>query len=107
MQKYGCYNEGCQRGNGYRSTRGTHQSGSKTSCDNPKESKEGKPRPITIKSARYDVRNTLHKNGKKLKGKSFLITENLTAARLALLKEAQEKCGVRNVWATNGRILLK
>ena len=75
--------------------------------DNPKESKEGKPRPITIKYARYDVRNTLHKNGKKLKGKSFLITENLTAARLALLKEAQEKCGVRNVWATNGRILLK
>lgn len=72
---------------------------------NPKESKEGKPRPITIKSARFDVRNTSYKNEKKLKGKNFLITENLTAARLALLKE--EKCGVRNVWATNGRILRK
>ena len=75
--------------------------------DNPKESKEGKQRPITIKSARYDVYITLYENEKKLKGKSFLITQDLTAARLALLKEAQEKCGVRNVWTTNGRILRK
>ena len=79
----------------------------KHSVDNPKESKEGKPRPIIIKFARYDVSITLYKNEKKLKGKNFLITQNLTAARLALLKEAQEKCGVRNVWTTNGCILRK
>ena len=53
------------------------------------------------------MRNTSYKNEKKLKGKNFLSTENLTVARLALLKEAQEKCGIRNVWATNGRILRK
>ena len=72
-------------------------------ADNPKVSKEGKPRPIIIKSAC----NTVYKNKKKLKGKSFLITESLTAARLALSKEAEDKCGVRNVWTTNGRILRK
>ena len=76
-------------------------------ADNPKVSKEGKPRPIIIKSACYDVRNTVYKNKKKLKGKSFLITESLTAARLALSKEAEDKCGVRNVWTTNRRILRK
>ena len=76
-------------------------------ADNPKVSKEGKPRPTIIKSACYDVRNTVYKNKKKLKGKSFLITESLTAARLALSKEAEDKCGVRNVWTTNGRILRK
>ena len=43
------------------------------------------------------------KKKKKLKVKSFLITESLTAARLALLKEVQDKCGERNVSNTNLR----
>ena len=77
------------------------------SVGNTKVFKEGKPRPIIIKFARYDVRSTVYKNKKKLKGKSFLITESLTAARVGLLKEAQGKYGVRNVWTTDGRILYK
>ena len=34
--------------------------------DNPKESKEGKPTTIIIKSARHDVRNTVYKNKKEV-----------------------------------------
>ena len=41
---------------------------------NPKVYKEGKPKPIILKFACYDVRSTVYKNKKKLKGKSFLIT---------------------------------
>ena len=74
---------------------------------NPKVCKEGKSRPIIIKFARYDVYRALHKNKKKLKGKSFLITQSLTAKRVVLLKEAQGKYGVRNIWTTDGRILHK
>ena len=74
---------------------------------NPKVCKESKSRPIIIKFARYDVRSAVYKNKKKLKGKSFLIMESLTAKRVGLLKEAQGKYGVRNVWTTDGRILYK
>ena len=74
---------------------------------NPKVCKEDKSRPIIIEFARYDVRSAVYKNKKKLKGKSFLITESLTAKRAGLLKEAQGKYGVRNVWTTDGRILYK
>ena len=44
---------------------------------------------------------------KKLKGKSFLITESLTAKRVGLSKEVQGKYGVSNVWTTDGCILYK
>ena len=64
---------------------------------NPKVCKDGKPRPIIIKSACYNVRSTVYENKKKLKGKNCLITEILTATRVGLLKEAQGKYGVRNV----------
>ena len=53
------------------------------------------------------MRSVVYKNKKNLKGKSFLITEILTAKRVPLLKEAQGKCGVRNVWTTDSRILYK
>ena len=74
---------------------------------NPKVCKKIKSRPIIIKFARYDVRSAVYKNKKKLKGKSFLIMESLTAKRVGLLKEAQGKYGVRNVWTTDGHILYK
>ena len=48
-----------------------------------------------------DVRNTVYKNKKKLKGKRFLITQSLTATNVGLLKEAQGKYGIRNVWTIN------
>ena len=33
-----------------------------------------------------------------------MITKSLTAPRVKLLKEAQSKNGVKNVWTTDGRI---
>ena len=75
---------------------------SQTDCvGNLKVCKEGKPRPIIIKFARYDMHSAVCKNKKKLKDKSILIAE------IGLLKEVQSKCGVRNVWTTDGRILYK
>ena len=47
---------------------------------------DGKARPIIIKFARYNVRRNIYSNKKRLKGKSLLITESLTAARVKLLK---------------------
>ena len=74
---------------------------------NPKVCKEGKSRRIIMKFGRYDVRSVVYKNNKNLKGKSFFITEILTAKRVSLLKEAQGKYEVRNVWTTDSRILYK
>ena len=68
---------------------------------------DGKARPIIIKFARYNVRRNVYSNKRKLKGKSLLITESLTAARVRLLKQAQTRYGVENVWTSDGRILHK
>ena len=75
--------------------------------DNPKVSKNGKPRPTIVKFARYALCNILYKNKKKLKSKNSLITENLTTAVAGLLKEAQGKFEVKNILITVGRILYK
>ena len=69
--------------------------------------KDGKPRAIIVKFTCYATRNKIYSNKKKLKGKKFLITESLTSRRYHLLKEAQEKYGVKNVWTSDGRILFK
>ena len=69
--------------------------------------KDGKPRAIIVKFTRYATRNKIYSNKKKLKGKNFLMTESLTSRRYHLLKEAQEKYGVKNVWTSDGRILFK
>ena len=66
---------------------------------------DGKARPIIIKFARYNVRRNVYSNKRKLKGKSLLITESL--ARVRLLKQAQTRYGVENVWTSDGRILHK
>ena len=65
---------------------------------------DGKARPIIIKFARYNVRRNVYSNKRKLKGKSLLIKESLTAARVRLLKQAQTRYGVENVWTSDGRI---
>ena len=74
---------------------------------NPKVCKRGKQRPIIIKFARHDVCSTMYKNKQKLRGESFLIKESLTATLVGLLKEAQGKYGVSDVWITDGHILYK
>ena len=65
----------------------------------------GNPQAIIVRFTRHAVRNKIYSNKKKLKGKKFLATERLTSQRYNLLKEAQEKYGLKNVWTSDDRIL--
>ena len=69
--------------------------------------KDGKPQVIIVKFSCYAIRNKIYSNKKKLKGKKILITGSLTSRRYNLLKEAQEKYAVKNVWTSDGRILFR
>ena len=68
---------------------------------------DGKPRPIIIKFARYNVRRDFYSNKRKVKGKNLLITKSLKVARVKLLKQVQTKYGVHNIWTFDGRMLFK
>ena len=50
----------------------------------------GKTRPITVKFVRYNDRNRVFRNKKKLKGQKISITESLTKTRMDKLKQAKE-----------------
>ena len=65
----------------------------------------GKPRPITIKFSRYNVRNLVFKSKKKLKGTGVAITESLTKRRMEALTQAKEEHGFNNAWSIDGKIL--
>ena len=78
----------------------THRTGSRNR-------KDGNPQAIIVRLTRHAVQNKIYSNKKKLEGKKFLATERLTSRRYNLLKEAQEKYGVKNVWTSDGRILFK
>ena len=69
--------------------------------------KENKPGPIIVKFACYDVRREIFMNKRKLKGKRLLITESLTSSRMLLLGDAERKYGVRKVWTSDGRVMVK
>ena len=69
--------------------------------------KENKPGPIIVKFACYDVRREIFMNKRKLKGKRLLITESLTSSRMQSLGDAQRKYGVKNVWTSDGRVMVK
>ena len=69
--------------------------------------KDNKPRSIIVKFAHCAVRREVFMNKRKLKGKRLLITESLTFSEMQLLAEAQKRCGVRNVWTSGGRVMVK
>ena len=69
--------------------------------------KDNKTRAIIVKFTRYAVRKEIFMNKSKLEGKLLLITESLTSSRMPLLSDAQRKYGVRNVWTSTGRIMVK
>ena len=64
--------------------------------------KDDKPRPMIVKFARYAVRREIFMNKTKLKGKRMLVTESLTSSRMQL-----KKYGVRVVWTSDGRVMVK
>ena len=66
-----------------------------------------KPRPIIVKFVRYNDRQNIFSNKKKLKGKEIAITESLTATRMKKLNDARNEHGFQNVWSVDGKIFFK
>ncbi|KAK5638766.1 hypothetical protein RI129_013061 [Pyrocoelia pectoralis] len=64
-----------------------------------------KPRPVIIKFSNYKTRQTVLRNRRRLKGTGLLLQEDLTIDRLNMLKTAQQKWGLRNVWTQDGMII--
>ena len=50
-----------------------------------------KPRPMIVKFARYNVRDRVFSNKRKLKGKQISVSKSLTNLRLMKLKEARDQ----------------
>ena len=71
----------------------------------PKTSKNAKPRPIIVKFVRYNTRNKIYRNKKKLKGTEISVTESLTVKRINMLEKAKEEHTFNNVWSQDGRIM--
>ena len=69
--------------------------------------KDNKPRPIIVKFTCYAVRRKIFMNKRKLKGKRLLITESLTSSRIQSLGDAQRKYGVKNIWTSDDRVMVK
>ena len=67
----------------------------------------GKTRPIIVKFVRYNDRNRVFRNKKKLKGQKISITESLTKIRMDKLRQAKETYGFTNVWTNDGKIFFK
>lgn len=68
---------------------------------------DGKNRPIIARFANMGKRNHVYFAKKCLKGSGKVITENLTAHRVKVLADAEERYGRKNVWTTEGRIVAK
>ena len=66
-----------------------------------------KPRAVIIRFRDEEKKLNVYKNKRNLKGKPFLLTENLTKSRYELFKKASRKYGIRNVWTSEGHILTK
>ena len=71
----------------------------------PRKKPEEKSRPVIVMCVRYNTRNLIFKNKKKLKGSRISITENLTAKRMKKLQTAREEHRFKSVWTQNGRIM--
>lgn len=52
------------------------------------------------------TKDTVIASRRKLKETKIVIKEDLTKARLDLLRRAQEKVGFRNVWSVNGKFFV-
>lgn len=64
------------------------------------------PRPVVVKFCSYVQRHEVFANKRKLKSSGISITEQLTAARMGLLKMAKDRFGVRNVWSMDGTLIV-
>ena len=65
-----------------------------------------KSRLIIVKFVRYNDRKNVFNRKSKLKEKNIAITESLTTTRMEKLKEAREIYDFKNVWTSDGKIVL-
>ena len=54
---------------------------------------------------RYNTRNRIYRNKKKLKGTGISVAESLTAKRIKMLEKSREEHTFKNVWSQDGRII--
>ncbi|KAL1448577.1 hypothetical protein WDU94_012302, partial [Cyamophila willieti] len=75
----------------------------------PKKGPAARPRPIIVKFISYKTKKIIYTNKKKLKDTNLLISESLMKPRMNLLKaaRAREKFESRNVWTSDGKIIVK
>lgn len=62
---------------------------------------------IIVKFASYRDKHSVMRNRRMLKGSGITISENLTKARVTLLKSAQETFGREHVWTMDGVVWVK
>ena len=60
-----------------------------------------------IKFARYNIRNRVFKNNKKLKDTGVSITKSLTQKQMQMLTKTRNEFLFKNVWTHDGKILVK
>ena len=85
----------------------SHRLGPRRQAGRNTRSKPEKPRPIIVRFSNYRVRQQIFTIKKKLKGKAFSISENLTKRRMDLLNKCNEKFGKGKCWTQEGRIITK
>ncbi|KAI5693145.1 hypothetical protein M8J76_010773 [Diaphorina citri] len=66
-----------------------------------------RPRPVIVKFFSYQDKRAVFYNKKKLKGRTVSVTESLTKTRLDILKKARDHFQARNVWTSDGKIVVK
>ena len=66
-----------------------------------------KARPIIVKFARYNLRGSVFREKRKLKGTGKSFTESLPTKMIGQLNDAREKYGFNNVWSYDDKILFK
>lgn len=67
----------------------------------------GKPRHIIVTFSNTSTKNSIYSKKRMLKGTGLVIKEDLTVKRLAIVKDAAEKYGFKNVWTFNGTVFAK
>lgn len=67
----------------------------------------GKCRPIIVKFTSYRKRSEIFRNKRGLKNSGVTLREDLTQARVLVLKAAIEKFQLKNVWTSDGVIIVK
>ena len=64
-------------------------------------------RPVLVRFFDRKKRDDILQNRRKLKGKGFVVDEDLTVLNYKLLKKAQGHSATMSVWSSNGKILSK